>query len=105
VRERRTELRKMAQTQIAALERKALTQIEMSCLSAQEQLAVAGLTSGAARQFVEQLPKIETLMPQLSFQEIAGEAEPPVAEQLVSAQHATPAPLPRETGVTGVTPA
>jgi len=56
----------------------------MSCLEAQEQLAVSGLTSDAAKQFVEKLPRIEALMPALSFAEIAGEAEPPVAEQLVS---------------------
>jgi tellurite resistance protein len=30
------------------------------------------------------LPKIEVLMPALSFAEVAGEADPPVAEQLVS---------------------
>jgi hypothetical protein len=81
---RRKELRTMATTRIQAIERKAITQIELQCLEAQTRLAVAGLTSDAARQFAEALPKIETLMPALSFAEIAGEAEPPVAEQLVS---------------------
>jgi hypothetical protein len=81
---RRAELKRMAQTQIDAIERKAIVEIEMSCLEAQTALAVAGLTSDAAKAFVEGLPKIEVLMPDLSFAKIAGEAEPPVAEQLVS---------------------
>ena len=81
---RRGELRTMAKTRIEAIERKATTEIEMSCLQAQEKIALAGLTSGAARMFIERLPGIETLMPRLSFAEVAGEAEPPVAEQLVS---------------------
>jgi len=81
---RRKELRRMAQTQVEAIEQKAVVEIELSCLKAQEQLALAGLTSDAARLFVERLPSVETLMPKLSFTEIAGEAEPPVAEQLIS---------------------
>lgn len=74
----------MAETQIEAIERKAITEIELSCLKAQEQIAVAGLTSDAARAFIESLPSIERLMPALTFAEIAGEANPPIAEQLVS---------------------
>ena len=81
---RKAELRGMAKTQIEAIERKAIVQIEMSCLHAQEQLALAGLTSEGAKQFIEALPSIDTLMPALSLAEIAGEAEPPIAEQLVS---------------------
>jgi hypothetical protein len=81
---RRAELRIMAKTRIEAIERKALVDIELSCLRAQEALAVAGLTSDAAKAFIEHLPSIETLMPALSFEEVAGPADPPVAEQLVS---------------------
>ena len=81
---RRNELRRMAQTQIEAIESKAIVQIEMSCLEAQTALAIAGLTSEAAKQFVEKLPTIEALMPPLSLSEIAGDVEPPVAEQLVT---------------------
>ena len=73
VEKRRKELRHMAQTQIAANEQRAIVQIEISCLDAQTQLAMAGLTSEAARAFVDRLPAIATLMPRLSF-----------AEQLVS---------------------
>ncbi len=81
---RRAELRKMATRRIEAIERKAITDIELSCLQAQEQIALAGLSSDAARHFIETLPGIETLMPALSFAEVAGEAEPPAAEQLIS---------------------
>jgi hypothetical protein len=84
VKERRTELRRMAETKIESIERKAVTAIEQSCLEAQTKLALAGVTSEAAGAFINTLPKIETLMPQFSFAEIAGEADPPVAEQLVS---------------------
>jgi hypothetical protein len=81
---RKAELRRMAQTQIEAIERKAVTEIELSCLKAQEEIAVAGLTSDAARHFIDALPSIERLMPVLSFAEVSGEAKPPTAEQLVS---------------------
>jgi hypothetical protein len=84
VKGRRAELRKMAQSRIEAIEHKAIVDIEQSCLEAQTQLALAGLTSDAARVFVEQLPSIDKLMPMLAFAEVAGEAEPPIAEQLLS---------------------
>jgi hypothetical protein len=84
IEKRRGELRTMAKARIAAIEAKARTEIEMSCLQGQEQIALAGLTSDAARAFIEKLPGIATLMPRLSFAEVAGEAEPPVAEQLIS---------------------
>jgi hypothetical protein len=81
---RKAELRRMAQTQIAAIEQKAIVEIETSCLEAQTQIAIAGLTSAAARGFVDRLPGVETLMPKLSYAAIAGEADPPIVEQLVS---------------------
>src|SRR5262249_21787524 len=81
---RKVELRNMAKTRIAAMEAKAVVEVEVSCLKAQTELTVAGLTSEAARGFLEGLPGIETLMPKLSYAEVAGEAEPPVVEQLLS---------------------
>jgi hypothetical protein len=81
---RKAELRRMATTQIQAIEQKAITDIEINCLTAQEAIALAGLTSEAARGFIEKLPSIETLMPALSYAEVAGEADPPVVEQLIS---------------------
>jgi hypothetical protein len=84
VAQRRTELRAMAKSRIEALERTAMVEIERASLEAQTQLALDGLTSDAARAFVERLPSVEKLMPALSLAEIAGEADPPIAEQLVS---------------------
>ncbi len=84
VENRRHELRVMAEAKIQSIEKKAITEIEMSCLQAQTELAISGLTSEAARGFIEKLPDIDTLMPGLSFVEIAGDAEPPIAEQLVT---------------------
>ena len=84
LKERRDELRKMAVTAIEAQEQKAKTQIELSCLEAQTKLAISGLTSEAALGFVEALPSVNDLMPRLSFAEVAGESQPPVAERLLS---------------------
>jgi hypothetical protein len=39
---------------IPSIERKAVTEIDMSCLQVEEQIAIAGLTADAARLFVEQ---------------------------------------------------
>jgi hypothetical protein len=81
---RRRELRRMALAQIEAIEQKAIVQIGISCLDAQTKIAIAGLASDAAVQFVEALPGVEALMPRLSFAELAGEADPPIAEQMIS---------------------
>ena len=86
---RKAELRRMAATRIQAIEQKAVTDIEMNCLKAQEQIALSGLTSEVAHSFIAALPSIESLMPALSYSEIAGEADPPVVEQLVSPNAAT----------------
>jgi hypothetical protein len=45
LRERRVELRAMAKSRIAAIEAKAITDIEIECLEAQTQLAISGLTT------------------------------------------------------------
>jgi hypothetical protein len=49
IEKRRAELRKVAETAIAAIESKAVTQIELSCLDAQTQIAIAGLHVKAGR--------------------------------------------------------
>jgi hypothetical protein len=82
--ERRSELRRMAVTRIAAIEAKANVEIERSCLEAQTEIAIGALTSDVARAFIDRLPPIETLMPRLTFAEVAGEADPPIAEQLMT---------------------
>jgi hypothetical protein len=84
VAERRNELRRMAQTRIEALEKKAITDIHLASVEAQTKLAVAGLTSQAARNFIDTMPSVESLMPVLSFEAVAGKSDPPVAERLTS---------------------
>jgi hypothetical protein len=81
---RRNELRRAAKAQAEALEQRALVQIETSSVDAQTKLALAGLTSDGAREFVESLPTVESLMPKLSYQALAGEAEVPLVEQLLT---------------------
>jgi hypothetical protein len=84
VKERRNELRKVAQTRIEGIEAKAITAIEIGCLEAQTEVAASGLTSEGARQFLERLPSVETLMPALAYEEVAGKAAPSIVEQLTS---------------------
>jgi hypothetical protein len=84
VEKRRAELRKIATTRVAAIEAKAIVEIELQSVDAQTQIAQAGLTSEAARAFLERLRPVEALMPKLSFEEIAGKAVTPIAEQLTS---------------------
>lgn len=77
------ELRTSAKAEIEAMEKKAIVQIEMASVEAQTQIAVAGLTSDAAHAFVQQLPTVEKLMPQMTYQQLAG-SDPSPVEQLVS---------------------
>jgi hypothetical protein len=65
VSERRAELRRVAQTRADADQRAAIQRIEESSLEAQEQLLRDGLTTSAAREFIERLPTPEQLLPQL----------------------------------------
>lgn len=74
----------MAVTRIEAIEAEALVQIEIRSVEAQTGLAASGLTSEAAQAFLQGLTPIETLMPKLSFEEIAGRSDPPIASQLTS---------------------
>ncbi|MGH8576221.1 MAG: hypothetical protein ACREXJ_04770 [Gammaproteobacteria bacterium] len=81
---RRSELRRSAQAQIESLEQAAIVKIEMASLEALTQITTAGLTSEAARSFLSALPSAESLMPQLSYQELAGESDPLIVEQLIT---------------------
>ena len=71
VRQRRDELRRKADAEIAALKQAARTQIEMLSLRAQTDLASQTLTSDAAKVFLEKMPSTEDLMPKLEFQRIS----------------------------------
>ena len=70
--DRRAELRRMAITRIAAMEKTARTKIETLSVEAQTELIGGGLTSVAAKEFLEQLPSPKSLMPQLDATEITG---------------------------------
>ena len=71
-------------SQYRLMEKKAITEISLASVEAQTEIARAGLTSQGAFAFLDKLPTIESLMPALSFEAVAGKAEPPVAEQLIS---------------------
>lgn len=60
---RRAELRRMAKSRIAAIEKETLTKIERLSLTAQTEVIANGLESAAARQFLERMPELESMMP------------------------------------------
>jgi hypothetical protein len=84
VKERREELRRAARAQVEALERKAIVEIEKASVEALTEIALAGLTSEAAQAFIKRLPTVESLMPALSYEELAGESDQPIVEQLLT---------------------
>lgn len=63
--QRRDELRRAAKAEIAAIEKTARVQIEAASVQAQSEIIATGLTSAAAITFLENMPKVETLMPLL----------------------------------------
>jgi hypothetical protein len=60
---RRAELRKVAQTRLAANAKTAKAQIERNSIEVQTQLVASGLESAEARTFLESMPTAEALMP------------------------------------------
>lgn len=70
VSERRTELRRAAKSRIEALEKDAIASIEKISLHAQTEILSTGLTSDAARAFLEAMPKLEMLMPPIQVGEM-----------------------------------
>ena len=68
--QRRTELRRVAKTEIDALEARAKTEIERVSVEQQTALISDGLTSEAAQAFLEQMPTAENLMPVLDMEQI-----------------------------------
>jgi hypothetical protein len=67
VAQRRAELRKVAATRIAAIEQEARVQIEKGTLRASQEIIAGGLTTGAAKIFLENMPSVEALMPVLEI--------------------------------------
>jgi hypothetical protein len=77
-RERRAELRRVAKTRIEALETEAIVKIELHTAETITRIIAHGLTSTAAREFLDSLPPVETLMPPLNAATVANMLEPRV---------------------------
>lgn len=69
-RDRRAELRKAAQTRIAALGKEAKTAIDARTAEVLTELIAGGLESEAARAFLATIPTAEDLMPRLTLPEL-----------------------------------
>jgi hypothetical protein len=67
---RRTELRNVAVSRIAALEKAAHVAIERQALEIQTRLLAGGLSSPEARAFLESLPSADALMPPVALAEL-----------------------------------
>jgi hypothetical protein len=61
--QRRAELRKVAQTRLAANAKTAKAQIERRSVEVQTQLVAGGLESDEAREFLASMPQADALMP------------------------------------------
>jgi hypothetical protein len=70
VKERQQELRRVAYSRIEQLEKNAKHEISKQSLAVQTKLVAAGLTTGEARAFLEQMPTAAELMPALDATEI-----------------------------------
>lgn len=67
---RRAELRRMALSRIKAIEKEAVTKIERMSLAAQTEVIANGLESASAREFLENMPSLESLMPMIDANEM-----------------------------------
>ena len=68
--DRRAELRRVAQTRVKADAKAAKVLIETASAGVQEQLLIGGLRTEEARALVDAIPSVESLMPPLSTAEI-----------------------------------
>ena len=71
---RRAELRRAAKARLDTMEKTAQTEIERASFEAQTHLIADGLTTEAARGFLESLPCDESLMPELDATALLGSA-------------------------------
>jgi hypothetical protein len=74
VKSRRDELRKVAVTHIAAMQKSAHTKIETHSVQLQSEIVANGLTSEVAKSFLERMPAIASLMPPLDAQALLNTA-------------------------------
>jgi hypothetical protein len=75
MRERRTELRKLAQTRIAAAGKAAKTTIEQKSVEVLTELVAGSLESDQARAFLETIPSPQQLMPPVTVGELEALAD------------------------------
>jgi len=70
VQQRRAELRRVAQSKIAALEQAALSKIAEQALQAQTEVVKLGIETQAAKAFLEAMRPLEQLMPPLEVRNV-----------------------------------
>lgn len=70
MKEERLEMRRVAQAEIAALEKAARTSIERQSVQTQERIMIGGLTTDDARTFLEAMPTADVLMPALTLERV-----------------------------------
>lgn len=70
VKEERTEMRRVAQRQIEAAQKSAMAAIARKSVDTQERIMVGGLTTEDARQFLESMPSVDSLMPALTVSRV-----------------------------------
>lgn len=70
MRERRAELRKVAQTELAARSKAAKVEIDRHAAQLLTQLAAGALESSESRAFLDAMPSIDELMPRLTLPEL-----------------------------------
>jgi hypothetical protein len=81
---RRAELRKVAQTRIAAMAKQARVTIETKALDGQTLLAADALESAEAKAFLASMPTVEALMPALDVASLGPLALSPRPEESVT---------------------
>jgi hypothetical protein len=70
VKERRSELARVAHRKIEALEKEAKHAIERASVEIQTQIVADGLESGEARAFLAKMPSADELIPTISIEEV-----------------------------------
>jgi hypothetical protein len=73
--QRRTELRRVAQSSIEAMKKAAITKIEKQSLDLRTQVVAMGLLSADAKEFLESLAPVEEAMRSLDFAEMEQKLE------------------------------
>jgi hypothetical protein len=74
LKERRAELRKVAQTRIAALGKNAKHAIDVDALERETELVAGALTTGEAQAVLAAMPTLQALMPPIALAELEGPA-------------------------------